>query len=69
MSGNNIKMVVYGRNAEFYDKKINKPFTYVNKGVVKSNLIGYSFNKKYKLGFYKKNTNNKSLTSDVVLIL
>lgn len=69
MSSSGIKIVVYGKGAAMLNKKINKPFTHVTKGVVKDNLIGYTFTKKRKPGFYEKTVNKKSEASDMVLMI
>lgn len=68
MSSSKLKFVTYGKRANSINKIINKPFNFVTKGSVKASLVGYSFSKKRKSGFYDKDTNRKSLASDIVYI-
>lgn len=63
-----LKFVVYGKKAKFIDKIINKPFSFVTRGSVKSTLVGYSFDKKTKSGFYNKDVNKGSYASDCVYV-
>jgi hypothetical protein len=67
MASSNIKFKTYGKRATAIDKIINKPFNYITKGSVKSALIGYSFSKKRKSGFYDRRVSNRN-SSDVVYI-
>ncbi len=69
MSSDGIKMIAYGKGALALNKKLHKPFTYVTRGVVRNNLVGYTFSKKRKQGFYEKDVNKRSVASDVVLVI
>ena len=68
MASTELKFTTYGKRASAINKIINKPFNFVTKGAVKAALVGYSFSKKRKSGFYDKDVNRKSLASDVVYI-
>jgi hypothetical protein len=68
MASAKLKFTTYGKRAAAINKIINKPFNFVTKGAVKAALVGYSFSKKRKSGFYDKDVNRKSLASDVVYI-
>lgn len=65
---NKIKFIMYGSNAAKYNKILNKPFTHITKAS-RSNLVGYSFSKKYNTAFYNKKKNKKSIASEYVLII
>jgi hypothetical protein len=69
MSSDGIKMIAYGKGSLALNKKLHKPFTYVTRGVVRNNLVGYTFSKKRKQGFYEKDVNKRSVASDVVLVI
>ncbi len=69
MASASLKFKTYGKRASAIDKIINKPFNYVTKGAVKAALVGYSFSKKTKSGFYYKVVNKKSDASDTVYII
>ena len=69
MASASLKFKTYGKRASSIDKIINKPFNFVTKGAVKSSLVGYSFSKKIKSGFYYKVVNKKSEASDSVYII
>lgn len=67
MQGKKITFQVYGKNARQYKKQLNKPFTHINRGILTSSLVGYSFSKKRKTGFYTRYMKGrKSLASDLV---
>lgn len=68
MASAKLKFTTYGKRASAINKIINKPFNFVTKGAVKAALVGYSFSKKRKSGFYDKDVNRKSLASDLVYI-
>lgn len=68
MASAKLKFITYGKRASAINKIINKPFNFITKGAVKAGLVGYSFSKKRKSGFYDKDVNRKSLASDVVYI-
>lgn len=68
MNCKKIKFVSYGKDSAKINKLINKPFNFVTRGSVKSTLVGFSFNKSKKTGFYNKRTNKKSEASDTVYI-
>ena len=69
MASTSLKFKTYGKRASAIDKIINKPFNYVTRGAVKSALVGYSFSKKKKSGFYEKGVNKKSDASESVYII
>ena len=69
MASATLKFKTYGKRASSIDKIINKPFNFVTKGAVKSALVGYSFSKKKKSGFYDKVVNRKSDASESVYII
>ncbi len=63
-----VKFAVYGKDAGKINKILNKPFSYVTKGAVNAALVGYSFTRKRKSGFYERTVNKKSNASDLVYI-
>ena len=69
MSSSDIEMIIYGSDADRLNTKINKPFTHVTKGVVKNNLVGYTFTKNKKSGFYDKDTGKPTEASKIVLLI
>ena len=68
MESNKVKFKAYGKGASKINKLINKPFSYVSSGAVKATLIGYTFSKTLKSGFYEKAVNKRSHASDMVYV-
>jgi len=62
-----LSFVVYGRRAEKLTKLFQLPFSSVSKSAVKANLVGYTFGKQKKSGFYNKDVKKES-SSDLVYV-
>ncbi len=64
----NVKFITYGKNANKYNKLLNKPFAYIDRSS-RVTLVGYSFSKKHNSAFYNKDVSKKSDASDYVFIV